>query len=66
MKKYDFDQVISRRNTDCAKWNRYPDEVLPLWVADMDFPSPPEVALAINERVSPSIFWLRGRRRTFD
>ena len=56
MKKYDFDQIISRKNSDSVKWNRYPDEVLPLWVADMDFPSPPEVAAAIQERSNHSFF----------
>jgi len=36
---YDFDTVRERRGTDSAKWGRYGDEVLPLWVADMDFPA---------------------------
>ena len=56
MKKYDFDQVISRRNSDSVKWNWYPDDVLPLWVADMDFPSPPEVTAAIQERIAHPFF----------
>ncbi|MDP2965423.1 MAG: MalY/PatB family protein [Pelolinea sp.] len=60
MKKYDFDQVISRKNTDSVKWSRYPDEVLPLWVADMDFPSPPEVAAAIQERLDHPFFGYAG------
>ncbi|MCJ7519625.1 MAG: pyridoxal phosphate-dependent aminotransferase [Anaerolineaceae bacterium] len=60
MKKYDFDRVISRKKTDSVKWSHYPDEVLPLWVADMDFPSPPEVALAIQERISHPFFGYAG------
>ena len=37
MTQYDFDQVIERRGTDSNKWQRYGDDVIPLWVADMDF-----------------------------
>ena len=37
---YDFDRIIDRRKTDSVKWQRYGEGVLPLWVADMDFPSP--------------------------
>jgi cysteine-S-conjugate beta-lyase len=60
MKKYDFDQIISRRNTDSIKWRRYPEDVLPLWVADMDFPSPPQVAAAISERIAHPCFGYAG------
>jgi cysteine-S-conjugate beta-lyase len=37
---YNFDQVIERRNTNSLKWTQYPPDVLPLWVADMDFMTP--------------------------
>ena len=37
--KYDFDRVIERRGTDSYKWKDYGDDVLPMWVADMDFVS---------------------------
>lgn len=47
-----FKWNISRQGSDSVKWNRYPEDVLPLWVADMDFPSPPEVVAALQERVS--------------
>ncbi|RLC67007.1 MAG: putative C-S lyase, partial [Chloroflexi bacterium] len=40
---YDFDRIIDRRHTDSVKWRRYEDDVLPLWVADMDFVSPEPV-----------------------
>jgi len=36
---YDFDQVVERRGTDSIKWESYPEDVIPLWVADMDFRS---------------------------
>jgi len=63
MNKYDFDKVISRRNTDSVKWSRYPEDVLPLWVADMDFPSPPVVAEAINKRLAHPFFGYAGDDR---
>jgi cystathionine beta-lyase len=33
----DFDKIVDRRNTNSYKWDKYPTDVLPLWVADMDF-----------------------------
>ncbi|MBN2149482.1 MAG: PatB family C-S lyase [Anaerolineales bacterium] len=53
---YDFDQVIERRNTDSIKWLRYDPDVLPLWVADMDFTAPEAVIQALQERVAHGIF----------
>ncbi|MFH1486586.1 MAG: PatB family C-S lyase [Chloroflexota bacterium] len=53
---YDFDQFIDRRSSDSSKWRRYDQDVLPLWVADMDFPSPEPVIQALRERVEHSIF----------
>ncbi len=54
--KIDFDTFTDRHNTDSAKWRRYGPEVLPLWVADMDFISPKEVLEAIRDRVEHGIF----------
>lgn len=51
-----FDQIISRRETDSIKWNYYPEDVLPMWVADMDFRSPEPVISALHERVDHGIF----------
>jgi cysteine-S-conjugate beta-lyase len=53
---YNFDEVIPRRPTDSNKWNFYDADVLPLWVADMDFPAPPPVIQALHERVDHGIF----------
>lgn len=53
---FDFDQLIERRNSDSIKWNAYPQDVLPLWVADMDFISPPAVMAALHQRVDQGIF----------
>ncbi len=54
--EYDFDQVVDRRGTDSAKWCRYSEDVLPLWVADMDFRSPQPVIDALRDRVEHGIF----------
>ena len=53
--KYNFDEVIDRRNTDSLKWNVGENE-LPLWVADMDFKAPPCVINALEKRVKHGIF----------
>ncbi|MBJ6726132.1 MalY/PatB family protein [Geomesophilobacter sediminis] len=53
---YDFDTVHDRRGTSSIKWERYRPDVIPLWVADMDFRSPPEVIDALQARVEHGIF----------
>ena len=53
---YDFDTVRERRGTDSAKWGRYGDEVLPLWVADMDFPAAEPILQALHQRVNHGFF----------
>jgi cystathionine beta-lyase len=54
--KYDFDQIIERRGTDSMKWGKYPDEVIPMWVADMDFRSAEPVIQALHQRVEHGVF----------
>ena len=67
MGKYDFDKVIERRGTNSTKWDcdvrtrvegiDYPvGELLPLWVADMDFEAAPEIREALAERIRHGIF----------
>ena len=54
---FDFDAVRERRGTDSEKWARWAGrDVLPLWVADMDFPAPPPVVAALGERVAHGVF----------
>src|SRR4051812_32614290 len=54
---YDFDTVVDRKESDSLKWERYGDrDVIPLWVADMDFRSPPAVAKALHARISHGLF----------
>ena len=51
--EYDFDKPLDRRNGDSLKWNRYAGrDVLPLWVADMDFAAPPAVLAALEQRIA--------------
>lgn len=59
--KHDFDRVHERTGTDSFKWNMNSqifgtDDVLPMWVADMDFKAPEEVTEALVERASHGIF----------
>jgi cystathionine beta-lyase len=57
---YDFDLPYERRGTDSEKWKAFGNEVLPLWLADMDFPAPPAVLEALHERVAHGIFGYGG------
>ncbi|MFH1446121.1 MAG: PatB family C-S lyase [Chloroflexota bacterium] len=52
----DFDEIIDRRSTESLKWRLYNEDVLPLWVADMDFRCPQAVMDALNKRVSHGVF----------
>ncbi len=52
----DFDETVNRCGTDSVKWGHYEEGVLPLWVADMDFPSPRPVIDALRERVEHGVF----------
>ena len=48
----EFDAAPSRVGTQSLKWEKYSDDVLPLWVADMDFASPPCVVDALAARAA--------------
>ena len=54
--KFDFDRVIDRRNSDSSKWKTYSADILPMWVADMDFQAPPQVIDAIQQRAQHGIY----------
>ncbi|MBN1320447.1 MAG: PatB family C-S lyase [Thermoleophilia bacterium] len=57
----DFDVIIDRRGTASFKWDKYEGrDVIPLWVADMDFASPPSVIAALHERVAHGVFGYTG------
>lgn len=56
--KYDFDSLINRRNTNSYKWDSHPgyDDMIPLWVADMDFRTAPEIIEAVKRRADMGVF----------
>jgi len=47
-----FDTLPDRRASGCVKWNRYAEDVLPMWVADMDFPVADPIMAAIQDRLA--------------
>ncbi len=56
----DFDELIDRRCSDSLKWHQYDQDVLPMWVVDMDFRSPEPVIQALRERVDHVVFNTAG------
>ncbi|WP_257254384.1 MULTISPECIES: PatB family C-S lyase [unclassified Endozoicomonas] len=53
----DFDTFINRTHTSSLKWDRYKErDILPFWVADMDFKSAPEIIEAMQQRVEHGVF----------
>jgi len=54
--QYDFDELRDRRCSESVKWRKYDENVLPMWVADMDFLSPEPVIRALRERVEHGFF----------
>lgn len=55
--KYDFDNIVERRGTNSYKWDSATDSnVLPMWVADMDFRTAPTIINALQKRVQHGIF----------
>jgi cystathionine beta-lyase len=54
---FDFDRIVDRGGSGSLKWDRYAGrDVLPLWVADMDFTAPPAVLAALQQRVDHGVF----------
>ena len=70
--KYDFNKIINRNYTrslkyDFAKERNMPEDLLPLWVADMDFQTSPEIIEALNKAVSHGIYgYSEGKEEYFD
>lgn len=52
---FDFDQLIERRDTNSTKWRAFTEDVLPLWVADMDFAAPPAVQAALRAKLEHGV-----------
>jgi len=54
---YNFDTPVERRGTASMKWEKYKDkDIIPMWVADMDFRSPPAVIRALRQRTAYGVF----------
>jgi cystathionine beta-lyase len=53
---YNFDAIIERRGTNSNKWRKYPEDVLPAWVADMDFAAPEPILEALQRFVGHGVF----------
>jgi cystathionine beta-lyase len=62
MSKYNFDEMTVRRGTNCVKWDApspagpISEEVIPMWVADMDFKTAPEIIKAVQDRAAQGIY----------
>ena len=55
--KYNFDELVERRGTNCVKWDESPSpDVIPLWVADMDFKAAPAIFEAVKQRAEHGVF----------
>ncbi len=59
--KYNFDEIVDRRGTDCLKYDfgmkrKGRNDLLPMWVADMDFKLPEEILAELHKRVDHGIF----------
>jgi cystathionine beta-lyase len=70
MKIYDFDTITERRNTDCEKWNDCTErfgtnDLIPLWVADMDFKTPDFIIDALHNRLEHEILGYAFRSSSF-
>lgn len=58
---FDFDEIIDRKNSNCLKYDfalqrNKPEDILPFWIADMDFKTAPEIIDAIRQRAEHGIF----------
>ncbi len=71
MQHFDFDRVIERGNTSCVKYDLRQsifgnDKVIPMWVADMDFPTPDFILDALAERINHPILGYTIRDKEFN
>ena len=54
---YSFDHIIERKQTNSTKWLKFSDpDVIPMWIADMDFTCPEEITEAMHERIQQGVF----------
>lgn len=53
---FNFDEWVDRRDTDCIKWDAAESDVLPMWIADMDFKAAPVIRQALLDRAAHGVF----------
>lgn len=53
---FDFDRIINRRHTNSIKWTFYDEDIVPMWVADMDFAVPEPIIAALHTAVEHGVF----------
>lgn len=68
--RYNFDEVVDRKGSDAKKWSNLEevygrDDILPLWVADMDFKSADEIIDALKDRVEHGVFGYTWQQDSF-
>ena len=68
--KYDFDAIIERRGTGCEKWDDLveifgTDDVLPFWVADMDFAAAPGILAAVQSKAAHPVYGYHAKEESF-
>ena len=67
---YNFDEIINRENTSCEKWDSRLEifgthDVIPMWVADMDFKTPDFIINAIKERLKHEVFGYSSKPKSY-
>src|SRR5690625_1189055 len=65
IKLYDFNTVINRRNTNSVKWDSVGEDIIPMSIADMDFPSPPQIVNSVMEKAELGIYGYATRPDSF-
>jgi cystathionine beta-lyase len=55
-----FDKIVERRNTKSIKWDSVERDILPMWVADMDFEVPESVIQAVKKRAEHGVYGYTG------
>ena len=53
---YNFDEIIKRRGSNCVKWDEAEEDIMPLWIADMDFKVYPGITEAMRKRLDHEVF----------
>ena len=60
---FDFDSCPERAGTDSTKWHKYADkDIIPCWIADMDFKAPPAVIEAVQARAAHGVYGYPAQR----